>query len=349
MTFERTHRQIAQRIDGGEWRGMQCTVLLGGRPVLEVAAGQAAPGEPMTVHAPLRWTCSSKVVTAILFARLVEAGVVDLDAALPGCAEPISCAHLLNHSAGLSEDAEEPFLAPFTAVAKRAMTEPRHPGFVIGEQRRYSSFAGFATLAHIAEQTTGRAFTELVDTEVFGPAGVHRSSFTGTPSPTWIGDSGTFTPAVGELIPLHSNETVYPGTGCAGPATDLAALVRSMSPHAANRPRGAARFVTRTAPFTPCQRSGDTAEWGLGFVVGWSRFGRCASPDSFGHAGCRSSLVMHDPAHDLTVAVVANTISKSLVRSERVKPFIPAIYDDLELSPQTAAPAAAPRAARSGR
>ncbi|MBV9847493.1 MAG: beta-lactamase family protein [Kutzneria sp.] len=334
--FGRTHRQISQRIDGGEWMGMQCAVLLGGDTVFEAAAGEATPGTPMTVRDRLRWTCSSKVATAILFARLEDEGLIDVEAELPGFTRGgISCAHLLNHSAGLSEDAEQPFLAPYTDVAELARLKPGQPGFAVGQQRMYSSFANFATLAVIAEDAAGRPSTDLVSDAVLRRGGATESGFTFAAdeiSPTWIGDSGAFTPAVGELIPRSSIGAVFPGTGCVGPARDLAALVRTMSSHARDRPRSAARYVTRRPPYVPCSRSGDTAEWGLGFVVGWSRFGRCASPATFGHAGCRSSLVLHDPAHDLTIAVVSNTISKSLVRSERVKPFVPAIYDDLGLS-----------------
>lgn len=332
MNFERTRRRVAGHIDAGEWLGMQLTVLHGGQTVLELAEGSREPGVPMTTDDPLRWTCSSKVVTTVLYARLVDAGLVDLDEPVPDLPGSVTPAHLLNHCAGLGEEAEEPFAEPYRLVAKRAATEPLHPGFAVGEQRRYSSFANFAVLADHAERVTGESFTDLVAREVFDRADVRGSGFTGEPAPTWLGDAGTFTPAVGELIPPHSTGSVYPGVGCSGPSRDLAHIVRGMSPHAVERPGSAARFVTRTPPFTPCQRSGDTAEWGLGLVVGWSRFGRCASPVSFGHAGCRSSLVMHDPRHDLTVAVVANTISRSLVRGERVKPFVPPIYDDLGLA-----------------
>lgn len=332
MSFERTQRQVDRRIEGAEWLGMQCAVFRGAEPVLELAAGEREPGIPMSVHDPLRWTCSSKVVTSVLYARLVDTGVLTLDAPLHDFASPVTCAHLLNHSAGLSEDAEEPFAEPYQLVAKRAASQPLHPGFVTGEQRRYSSFGSFAVLAELAERAAGRPFAELAAEQVFERSQAHGSGFTGTPAATWIGDEGRFESAVGELIPPHSTQSVFPGVGAHGPARDLARIVRTMSPHAADRPNSAPRFVTRTPPFTPCQRSGDTAEWGLGFVVGWSRFGRCASPESFGHAGCRSSLVMHDPRHDVTIAVVGNTISKSLVRSERVKPFIPAIYDDLGLT-----------------
>lgn len=336
MRFERTMAQVDKRIEGGEWRGLQCVVLRGEEPVLELAAGQHRPGVEMTAHDRLRWTCSSKVVTAVLCARLADAGLLDLHAPIPGFAREdaageITAARLLNHSAGLSETAEEPYLAPYELVAKLAMTEPPHPDFVPGKQRRYSSFANFATLAWLTEQATGRPFTELAAEYVFEPSGATSSGFTGEPAPTWINESGQFRDALGELIPADSLDEVFPGVGCSGPARDLARVVRELSPHSVRRGAHAGEFVTRTAPFVPCDRSGDTAEWGLGFVVGWSRFGRCVSPNSFGHAGCRSSLTMHDPAHDLTVAIIGNTISTSLLRSERVKPFIPAIYDDLEL------------------
>lgn len=332
MNFAHTRDRVNRYIESREWLGMQITVLRGTDTVLELAAGSREPGVPLTVDDPLRWTCSSKVVTAVLYARLVDAGVIELDAPLTGFTRSVTPAHLLNHCAGLSEDAEEPFAEPYQLVAKHAATEPTHPGFTLGEQRRYSSFANFAVLADHAEQVTGESFTELVAREVLAPAGAHDSGFTAEPAPIWVGDAGMFSSAVGELIPPHSTGSVFPGVGCSGPARDLAHIVRGMSPHAAERPRSAERFVTRTPPFTPCQRSGDTAEWGLGLVVGWSRFGRCVSPVSFGHAGCRSSLVMHDPEHDLTIAVVGNTVSRSLLRGERVKPFVPPIYDDLGLS-----------------
>jgi CubicO group peptidase (beta-lactamase class C family) len=321
--FERVQRQIDQRINGREWLGMQCVVLRGEDTVMEVAAGESSPGVPMTVDDRLRWTCSSKVATAVLFARLEDEGLVDVDEPLAAFAGQISCAHLFNHSAGLSDEAEEPFLSPYGFVAELARLRR---GFTIGEERMYSSFANYSVLAAVAEKVAGRTFVELVDDLVLPPS----SSFTGT-AQTWIGDAGTFTPAVGELIPPDSVGSVFPGTSCVGPARDLAAVVRVMSPHSSRRPRSAAKYVTRRPPFVPCGRSGDTAEWGLGFVVGRARFGRWASSETFGHAGCRSSVVLHDPVHDLTIAVVSNTISKSLVRSERVKPFIPAIYEDLGL------------------
>ena len=327
MTFSLTDRQIAQRVDNGEWLGMQCVAMLGEEVVLDIAAGQSSFGVPMTSDTPLRWTCSSKVVTAILLARLEEEGALDVELPvreyLPDFPEAITCAHLLNHSAGLSEEAEEPFLARDVAV-DRATTKPGQPDFAVGRDRMYSSFANFAVLAAVAEAATGKDFLELVDSRVLNGA-----SFLGESAPTWIGDGGQFAPAVGELIPHRSLGTVLPGTGCVGTASQLAELVRVMSPHFSDRPRSAEKYVTRRAPFVPCRRSGDTAEWGLGFVVGRARFGRRASADTYGHAGCRSSVVLHDPAHDLTIAIVSNTISKSMVRSERVKPFIPAIYADL--------------------
>ena len=325
MTFPLTDRQISQRIAGREWLGMQVVALLGDEVALSLAAGS------VTADTPLRWTCSSKIVTAILFAVLEDSGVVDVEAPvsryLPAFQdERITCAHLLNHSAGLAEEAEHPFL-PRDVAVDLACTKPGQPDFIVGEDRIYSSFANFSVLAAVAESVTGTSFPDLVAAHVFSRAGVHPSFV--ADAETWIGDAGAFSPAVGPLIPASSVGSVFPGSSCVGTALDLARLLKLMSPHS---PDHAARYVTRRAPFVPCRRSGDTAEWGLGLVVGPARFGRCASAATFGHAGCRSSVALHDPAHDLTVAVVGNTISKSLRRSERVKPFIPAIYADLGLT-----------------
>jgi CubicO group peptidase (beta-lactamase class C family) len=332
LAFPRTQRQIEQRIGNREWLGMQCTVLLGNELVLDIAAGEQAPGVPMTTGIGLRWTCSSKVATTILFAALESERILDIDRPVDdylsgfSATKPttITCANLLNHSAGLAEEAEQPFLAPFGSVVALARELGCQPDFRVGEERMYSSFANFAVLAAVAESATGRRFAELVDTYVLAPACALDTAFQpdpNRPDPTWIGKAGALSPALG----------VSPGTGLVGPAGDLARVIRLLSPHSPDRPSTAARYVTRTAPFTACRRSGDTAEWGLGVVVGWSRFGRCASEHTFGHAGCRSSLVLHDPTHDLTIAVISNTISTSLLRAERIKPFIPAIYADLGL------------------
>ncbi len=336
VTFPNTSRQVDQRIDNREWLGLQCVALFGDDIVLDLAAGASAPGVAMTADTPLRWTCSSKIVTAILFAVLEDAGLVDVEAPvqhyLPDFADHrVTCAHLLNHSAGLAEESEQPYL-PRDVAVDLASTKPGQLDFVVGEERMYSSFGSFSVLAAVAEAAAGSSFTDLADAHVFHRAGVHPSFF--STAATWIGDASTFTPAVGPLIPADSLGSVFPGTGCVGTALELARLIRLMSVHSPLRPRSAARYVTRQAPFVPCRRSGDTAEWGLGFVVGPARFGRCASSATFGHAGCRSSVVLHDPAHDLTVAIVGNTISKSLHRSERVKPFIPALYADLGLTVQ---------------
>ncbi|HEX3779446.1 MAG TPA: serine hydrolase domain-containing protein [Pseudonocardiaceae bacterium] len=342
LAIPHVQRQIDQRIDKREWLGMQCTVLLGGQVVLDIAAGEHLPGVPMTTGTGLRWTCSSKVATTILFAALESERIVDIDRPvddyLPGFSATkqttITCANLLNHSAGLAEEAEEPFLAPLGRVVARARDLGGQPDFRVGAERMYSSFANFAVLAAVAESATGRRFAELIDSYVFAPAGAVDTTFQpdrAQPDPTWIGNAGTLSPALGQLIPESARGAVLPGTGLVGPAGDLARVIRLLSPHSPDRPSAAARYVTRQAPFAPCRRSGDTAEWGLGVVVGWSRFGRCASDHTFGHAGCRSSLVLHDPGPDLTIAVISNTISTSLLRAERVKPFIPAIYADLGL------------------
>lgn len=334
MTFPLTLRQVSQRISHREWLGMQVVALLGDEVVLSLAAGSASPGVPMTAATPLRWTCSSKIVTAILFALLEDAGVLSVEDPvslhLPAFQHShVTCSQLLNHTAGLAEEAEHPFL-PRDRTVDLAGTKPLQPDFTVGSDRIYSSFANFSVLAAVAESATGLSFTDLVATNVFPRADVHPSYQ--ADAATWIGDAGTFTPAVGPLIPPDSLDSMFPGTSCVGTALELARLLRLMSPHSPLRPLSAPHYASRRPPYVPCRRSGDTAEWGLGLVVGPARFGRCSSAATFGHAGCRSSVVLHDPAHDLTIAVLGNTISRSLHRSERVKPFIPAIYADLGLA-----------------
>ncbi len=176
----------------------------------------------MTVDTFCRMESISKPVVAWGVMKLVEQGMIDLDAPAARYlktwefpeskypAEAITVRHLLSHSAGLPlgnisdrypPDGDVP--SPEESLTKYAVPA-REPGTF------FYSNAGFNLLELIVEDATGRDFNEYMEDEVLLPLGMEGSSF------TWSED---FEPPVpkgydysGRPVPVH----VYPGKGSGG-------------------------------------------------------------------------------------------------------------------------------------
>ena len=59
--------------------GAQLFVVLNGSSACDLAIGVCAPGRPMTSNSMMTWLSCSKIAMSILFARIWEEGLVDLD------------------------------------------------------------------------------------------------------------------------------------------------------------------------------------------------------------------------------------------------------------------------------
>jgi CubicO group peptidase (beta-lactamase class C family) len=131
-----------------------------------------------------------KAATAAMLLRLVEEGVLDLDAPVephvPGLRLPegavlagITLRHLLSHTSGLSPDPDFP--------ADRTLEQQVHKdlsGWAAfgppGEAVWYSN-PGYGLAGHVAERATGKDYPALMQELVFGPLGMHRTAFAGKP------------------------------------------------------------------------------------------------------------------------------------------------------------------------
>lgn len=134
-------------------------------------------GAPMRDDTGFLFGSITKVMTATLVMRQAELGRISLDDRVtdllpgfrlttPGAAERIRVRHLLNHTSGI--DAELFF--PRTSYLERL---GRDCGslFPAGEHLSYSN-GGMIVAGHLLEAVTGRAYHELLDTEIFQPAGM---------------------------------------------------------------------------------------------------------------------------------------------------------------------------------
>lgn len=118
----------------------------------------------------------SKPITAILILRLVDKGILKLDDTLnkyftnlDSKIGKISIHQLLSHTSGINEIINEEKGMEIKVLISKATLE-----FEPGSDFKYSN-SGFVILKEIAQNVTGKEYAELVQTEIFDPAGMTSS------------------------------------------------------------------------------------------------------------------------------------------------------------------------------
>jgi CubicO group peptidase (beta-lactamase class C family) len=219
----------------------------------EVAMGDAdrANGRPNTMSTRFPVASVGKLFTGLAVVRLVERGLVTLDAKavdiLPDDRRPsgldagVTLEHLLSHHSGLEDYIDDAGGADFaTLFTSRNPAQFRAPSDLLplfedrpprarpGVEVRYNDGA-FVILGLVLEQLTGRDYYELIVDEVFTPAGMTSSGFPAM-------DDVVPNMAVGYLRPENVGDTwrtnVYattargqPDGGAVTTAADLIAFV----------------------------------------------------------------------------------------------------------------------------
>ncbi|MCP4662682.1 MAG: beta-lactamase family protein [bacterium] len=167
---------IPERMREADVPGLAIALIHGGEVVWEAGFGvtNTLTGEPVAPETLFEVASNSKVVTALVALRLVDAGRLSLDAPagsylpepwLPPSEhrDKIIVRHLVSHSSGLPH-------APF---AKAIRFEP-------GTAYSYSAM-GFEYLQEIIEQVTGQPLEQVAREMVFEPLHMSSSSFVATP------------------------------------------------------------------------------------------------------------------------------------------------------------------------
>lgn len=139
----------------------------------------------------------SKSFVALTVLRLVERGVLDLDAPIHRYAPdlvarnrwrrdaPVTLAHVLEHTAGFDDmhfnesgtaDTPELPVADALAINPRSRTSRWRPG-----SRMAYANPGTTVAAHVIEKVTGQSFEEVVEREVLRPLAISPAGFRRTP------------------------------------------------------------------------------------------------------------------------------------------------------------------------
>jgi CubicO group peptidase (beta-lactamase class C family) len=162
----RTRRLLdAEVAEGRHVRGAQVCAVVGDAPPVELALGDAGLGHAMRTDTVFRVYCTTKPLTAVAVAGLVDEGRIDMDEPLSRrLPHPvlrragITARHLLTHTAGLHGATavhHEMTATAFRSGLLEGLEPP--PGWHVGLDAGYSEWAGWMLLGQLIEQTTGRS------------------------------------------------------------------------------------------------------------------------------------------------------------------------------------------------
>jgi CubicO group peptidase (beta-lactamase class C family) len=174
-------------------------VTQGDRELLLDAFGYASRtwSIPATVETRFDTASITKLFTAVATLQLVEQGAFTLDTSTTeyleleetGISPAVTPYHLLTHTSGIADDADEEageryedvFLErPNYSVVETADYLPQFvgkpPNFAPGEDCRYCN-VGYVLLGLMIERATGSTYREYVAEHVFTRAGMNRSGF----------------------------------------------------------------------------------------------------------------------------------------------------------------------------
>ncbi len=180
-------------LDAGS-TAVSATVLRDGDVVHEVALGvRTLAGEPVAVGDRYRIASISKVITAITALRLVELGLLDLDAPVGprlagavGVSNPavevgnITLRHLMTHRSGIAQYEDLMFKrevesCPEAGAVALSRALERSPGTTF----RYSN-VNFCLVGLLIENVTGRPYADVAAENVLDPLGISGMRLAGT-------------------------------------------------------------------------------------------------------------------------------------------------------------------------
>ncbi len=288
-------------------------------------------GVPAGTEHVFRLGSVAKVVTAAIGARLLDQGVIDLDApistyrpGLPEAHRATTLRQLYNHQGGVRHYAPNDLnpLSPTGSIDTKIFlsTDEALAIFINddliaapGTSVNYSTF-GYTLISAVLESASGASFTDLIAREVSVPLGLDTL---GPEDPFAIvpGRVGFYDPPAMYLrlipqLPLPNIPAInafpstptykYAGGGMHGTASDVAMFGAAQM---------AGNFISETARqalFTPrTEASGGTPALGLG----WRIDHHDMLGQRYHHAGnmqgCRAQLALY-PEHGLSVALMSN-------------------------------------------
>lgn len=292
-------------------QGFSGAVLIakGGRIVLEEGYGLADDerGTPMTASTVVLTGSISKQFTAAAILRLESEGLLrvadPISEHLPGVPADkgtVTIHHLLTHTAGFTSDHFEGDLTPMSFEEALDAIWALPLGFEPGTRYDYSN-TGYALLAAIVQETSGRPFTSYMREEVFEPAGLTATGFFGD---DWTGHHVATAYRNGER---QGRPSEFPGPfwgnmGNGGVMSTTRDLFRWFHGLESGEILGAEGARKMFAPHAPMPREGQF--YGYGWATGETDLGPAIMHSGLGLGGNSDLAFYREP--ELTIIILSN-------------------------------------------
>jgi CubicO group peptidase (beta-lactamase class C family) len=298
-------------------------------PTVELPAEQQIAATPHTIY---DLASMSKLFTTVTLMRLVERGLVDLDAPVAsyipefaaGGKETVTVRHLLTHTSGLP--AFRPLYSEFPTPETRlagALATPPTAGSHPGDQYVYSDL-GLIALGVLVERKTGLALDEAVHAAVTGPLSMRDTGYRPSPerkpqiAATELEDYVGRGMVWGEV----HDENAWSLGGVAGHAglfstvDDLAVFSQMLLNGGHYRGRRILRAATIRHMLVNYNAHLEDrypdSDRGLGFELNKHGYmGGLASPVTFGHTGFTGTSLVIDPLAHTFLILLANRVHPS--------------------------------------
>ncbi len=310
--------------------GLSVAVAHEGRVIWSAAYGLAdvENGAPARVDTRYRTASIGKTMTATATMRLVERGVIDLDApiatytrAFPEKPWPITTRHLLTHTSGIRHyggprDFEEQTSNHHYATVEDALAPFANDplSFEPGTDYLYTSY-GFDVLGCVLSGAAHAPFMQVMQDEVFGPCGM-RLTRDDDPSVIVAHRAAGYRTVDGAVVNAHhvdmSNR--LPAGGYLTTVGDVATFGARLLDGTLVKP------ATREAMWTHLRlKNGDTVNYGLGFSIVEDANGRPTGEVSHGGSSPGVCGMFYIDSKNELVVVFLTNLEDATRRFEEAK------------------------------
>ena len=355
--------ELEAQLEKGLHNTASVAVYADGEVLLEYLSAQSGSGVTPTPQPLFRAFSSGKPMAAAAVWRLLDAGVLEIDAPVatywPEFAQrgkgKVTLRHVLTHTAGLPRDfgrgdvdwGDWGRMSDILA----SMDLEYEPGEVI----HYHSITFGLLVAEIAARASGNPFVDLFEREVRSPLGLADTSFVigeedrearrrVQPLITPMGYYDRDMPK--KMDWLLDNQVLSPGASCVTTASDLVRLYSAVCSGGStidgevwlSEEAAANVFATHASAYNIEDMSKNRV--GQGVWMSDEQPNRFAAPIgsmTFGHGGMATSIAWGDPEFGVCVAIITDTMQMEELNGKRLNRISAAVRRDLGLPVGTVA------------
>lgn len=333
LAVDELERYLQQRAEQDAFSGV-ALITRGSAQLFAGAYGSASRAwkVPNTLTTRFDTASVTKLFTAVATLQLIDRGVLAFDTPVieylglrdTTISPAVNVFHLLTHSSGIADDADEESGEVYADIwktrANYAVTQTadflpqfahKLPNFPPGHECRYCN-CGYVLLGLVIEKATGLAYRDYVRQQVFAPAGMVHCDFFSMDRVTEEVAEGCdpLRDARGAIVAWQKN--IYslppigsPDGGAHVTAADLDRFLRQVKAGTLLSPHSTAAFFTPQVLHRA--REGWDQIYGYGIEFAVDGAGRVLFAEKEGINAGVSAVIRHYPDTDINVVLLANS------------------------------------------